>query len=54
MSWNRHHATDVVMGAGFGIASGRTVTMNVGKSKFNLGVQPQTGGASLNFTKIYK
>jgi hypothetical protein len=42
------------MGAGFGIASGRTVTMNVGKSKFNLGVQPQTGGASLNFTKIYK
>jgi len=54
MSWNRHHASDVVMGAGFGIASARTVTMAVGKSKFNLGVQPQTGGASLNFTKIYK
>jgi membrane-associated phospholipid phosphatase len=54
MAWNRHHATDVVMGAGFGIAAARTVTMSVGKSKFNLGVQPQAGGASVNFTKIYK
>ena len=54
MSWNRHHATDVVMGAGFGIAAARTVTMTVAKSKFNLGVQPQVGGASINLTKIYK
>ena len=54
MSWNKHHATDVVMGAGLGIAAGRTVTMKVGGSKFNLGVQPQVGGASINFTKIYK
>jgi membrane-associated phospholipid phosphatase len=54
MAWNRHHATDVVMGAGFGIASARTVTMSVAKSKFSVGVQPETGGASLNFTKIYK
>ena len=54
MAWNRHHATDVVMGAGFGIASARTVTMSVAKSRFSVGVQPQTGGASLNFTKIYK
>ena len=54
MSWNRHHATDVVMGAGFGIASARTVTMQMAKSKFNVGVQPQVGGASINFTKIYK
>ena len=54
MSWNRHHATDVVMGAGFGIASARTVTMNVGKSRFNLGVKPEVGGASVNFTKVYK
>ena len=52
MAWNRHHATDVVMGAGFGIASARTVTMSVAKSKFSVGVQPTTGGASLNFTKI--
>ena len=52
MSWNRHHASDVVMGAGFGIASARTVTMSFAKSKFNVGVQPQVGGASINFTKI--
>jgi membrane-associated phospholipid phosphatase len=54
MSWNRHHATDVVMGAGFGIAAARTVTMSVAKTKFSVGVQPQVGGASINFTKIYK
>jgi membrane-associated phospholipid phosphatase len=55
MAWNRHHASDVVMGAGFGIASARTVTMNFGKAKYSVGVQPQTGGgASVNFTKIYK
>jgi membrane-associated phospholipid phosphatase len=54
MSWNRHHATDVVMGAGFGIAAARTVTMEMAKSRFNVGVQPQVGGASVNFTKIYK
>ncbi len=52
MAWNRHHASDVVMGAGFGIASARTVTMSVAKSKFSVGVQPEVGGASLNFTKI--
>jgi membrane-associated phospholipid phosphatase len=54
MAWNRHHATDVVMGAGFGIASARTVTMSLAKTKFSVGVQPQVGGASVNFTKIYK
>ena len=54
MAWNRHHATDVVMGAGFGIASARTVTMSLAKSQFSVGVQPTTGGASVNFTKIYK
>lgn len=54
MAWNRHHATDVVMGAGFGIASARTVTMAMAKTKFSVGVQPQAGGASVNFTKIYK
>lgn len=54
MAWNRHHATDVVMGMGFGLASARTVTMNVKGSKFNVGVQPRSGGASVNFTKIYR
>ncbi|MGE0863909.1 MAG: phosphatase PAP2 family protein [Vicinamibacterales bacterium] len=54
MAWNRHHATDVVMGMGVGLASARTVTMGLGGAKFNVGVQPQAGGASVNFTKIYK
>lgn len=54
MAWNRHHATDVVMGAGFGLASARTVTMSLNKTRFSVGVQPQNGGASVNFTKIYK
>jgi hypothetical protein len=52
MAWNRHHATDVVMGAGFGIASARTVTMSMAKSRFSVGVRPEVGGASVNFTKI--
>lgn len=54
MAWNRHHASDVVMGAGFGIASARTVTMSMGKQQFSVGVQPQVGGASVNFSKVYK
>lgn len=54
MAWNRHHATDVVMGAGFGIASARTVTMSLADTRFNVGVQPTVGGAAVNFTKIYK
>jgi membrane-associated phospholipid phosphatase len=54
MAWNRHHATDVVMGAGFGIASARTVTMAMAKSRFSVGVQPERGGASVNFSKIYQ
>lgn len=54
MAWNRHHATDVVMGAAFGIASARTVTMSMSKSRFSVGVRPEVGGASVNFTKIVK
>lgn len=54
MSFNKHHATDVVMGAGFGFVSAKTVTMSFGSSKYSVGVQPQAGGASVNFTKIYK
>ena len=54
MAWNKHHATDVVMGAGIGIASARTVTMTMNKTKFAVGVQPQVGGASINFTMLPK
>jgi len=51
MAWNKHHVSDVVMGAGFGIAAGRTVTMNLAGTKFGLGVAPTVGGAQITFTK---
>ncbi|MEO8680107.1 MAG: phosphatase PAP2 family protein [Vicinamibacterales bacterium] len=51
MAWNKHHVSDVVMGAGLGIAAGRTVTMNLGGAKFGLGVAPTVGGAQITFTK---
>lgn len=54
MAWNRHHATDVVMGMGVGLAAARTVTMSTGGAKFDVGVRPQVGGASINFTKAVK
>ena len=54
MAYNRHHATDVVMGAGFGLAAARAVTIKVAGNTFSVGVQPQAGGASINFQKIYR
>ena len=51
MAWNKHHVSDVVMGAGIGLAAGRTVTMNLGGTKFGLGVAPTVGGAQITFTK---
>jgi membrane-associated phospholipid phosphatase len=54
MSANRHHISDVVMGAGFGLAAGRTVTIQAAGQKLGVGVAPTTGGASLTFTRIRK
>lgn len=51
MSANKHHISDVIMGAGIGIAAGRTVTMSVGGAKFALGVAPTNGGGAVMFTK---
>ena len=51
MAWNKHHISDVVMGAGFGLAAARTVTMGVGEAKFQVGVAPTPGGAQVTFTK---
>ena len=51
LSANKHHISDVIMGAGIGIAAGRTVTMSVGGAKFDLGVSPTQGGAAVMFTK---
>lgn len=54
MSANKHHISDVVMGAGIGLAAGRTVTIHTIGQKMGVGVTPVPGGASLTFTHIPK
>ncbi|MEZ5286099.1 MAG: phosphatase PAP2 family protein [Vicinamibacterales bacterium] len=51
LSANKHHISDVVMGAGIGIAAGRTVTVGIGGAKFALGVAPTQGGGAVMFTR---
>jgi len=51
LSANKHHLSDVIMGAGVGIAAGRTVTMGIAGAKFDMGVAPTQGGAAITFTK---
>jgi membrane-associated phospholipid phosphatase len=51
MASSKHYLSDVVLGAGIGIAAGRTVTLHVGGEKFALGAAPTQGGAMVTFTK---
>jgi membrane-associated phospholipid phosphatase len=51
MSANKHHLSDVVIGAAIGIAAGRTVTLGSGKARFAVGVAPTPRGAAIAFTK---
>jgi hypothetical protein len=51
MSANKHHLSDVVIGAAIGVAAGRTVTVGRGKAQFNLGMTPTPRGAAITFTK---
>jgi hypothetical protein len=51
MSANKHHLSDVVMGALVGITAGRTVTFGSGSARFGMGVAPASRGAVLTFTK---
>jgi PAP2 superfamily len=51
MSANKHHLSDVLLGATIGIAAGRTVTIGSGKARFGMGVAPTDGGAAITFTK---
>jgi membrane-associated phospholipid phosphatase len=51
MAANKHHMSDVIMGAAVGLAAGRAVTVGVGGAKFDLGVAPTQGGAAVTFTK---
>jgi len=51
MAGGKHYLTDVMIGAGIGIAVGHTVTLHVGKEKFALGGAPTQGGGMVTFTK---
>jgi membrane-associated phospholipid phosphatase len=51
MSANKHHLSDVIMGAAFGIAAAHTVTVGVGTSRFDLGLAPTTGGGMVTLTR---
>jgi hypothetical protein len=51
MSANRHHLSDVVMGAAVGIAAGRSVTVGRGKARFAMGVAPTSGGAAVTLSR---
>jgi membrane-associated phospholipid phosphatase len=51
MSADKHHLSDVLMGAAIGIAAGRTVTVGLAGEKFDLGVAPTVGGAAITFTR---
>lgn len=51
MAANKHHLSDVVLGATIGIAAGRTVTVGRGKGRLQIGVAPTLGGAAITLTK---
>lgn len=51
MAANKHHLSDVVLGATIGIAAGRTVAIGRGKGRLQIGVAPTLGGAAIMFTR---
>jgi membrane-associated phospholipid phosphatase len=51
MGADKHYLSDVLIGAGIGIAAGRTVTLHVRGEKFALGAAPTRGGGMVTFTK---
>ncbi len=51
MSADKHHLSDVVLGAGIGLVAGRSVTVQLGRQQFDLGVAPAGGGAMVAFTR---
>jgi hypothetical protein len=48
---DKHHLSDVLMGATLGIAAGRTVTVGVAGERFDVGISPTVGGAAVMFTR---
>ena len=50
VSFNKHHLSDVVLGAGIGVVSSRAVTVKLGDRKFGVQVAPTQGGAAVSFS----
>ena len=49
---DKHHLSDVLLGAGIGLVAGRSVTMGIGGHRFDVGVTPTTGrGAAVTFSR---
>jgi membrane-associated phospholipid phosphatase len=51
MSAAKHHMSDVIMGAAFGMVAGRTVTIRSGGAQFDVGLSPTPGGGAVTFTR---
>lgn len=51
MAANRHYLSDIILGAGIGIAAARTVTIDIGDHDFAVGVSPTPGGAAVTFSR---
>lgn len=51
MAADKHHLTDVLVGAGIGVVAGRAVTVGVGDHRFDVGVAPTAGGAMVSFSR---
>lgn len=51
MASNKHYLSDVLVGAGIGLAAGRTVTLPLGRERFAVGAAPIAGGAMVTFTR---
>lgn len=51
MAADKHHLSDVILGAGIGLVAGRSVTVGVGRQQFDLGVAPAGRGAMVTFSR---
>lgn len=49
---NKHYASDVIVGAALGIASGRAVTVGRGRATFAVSPFASRGGAGIGFTLV--
>jgi membrane-associated phospholipid phosphatase len=52
MGTNKHYMSDVLVGAGIGIAAGRAVSFRVAGRKFAVGAAPTPGGGMVTFNAI--